>query len=96
MITERSKSPAPLRGYNSRKLSELEPLDDMIGIAGCGFWNNMNSVITNTELSSLEGTRGQFNGSRAIIKLGIDVHQDYYTVVKQEGETNPANMGSAY
>jgi hypothetical protein len=27
--------------------------------------------INNTELSSLEGTRGQFNGSRAIIKLGI-------------------------
>jgi transposase len=40
-------------------------------------------------LSSLEGTRCQFNGSRAIIKLGIDVHQDYYVVVKQEGGTNP-------
>src|SRR5438132_2610297 len=49
----------------------------------------MNSVITNTELSSLEGTRSQFNGSRAVIKLGIDVHQDYYVVVKQEGGTNP-------
>src|SRR5438132_13855647 len=49
----------------------------------------MNSVITNTELSSLEGTRSQFNGSRAWIKLGIDVHQDYYVVVKQEGGTNP-------
>ena len=49
----------------------------------------MNSVITNTELSSLEGTRCQFNGSRAVIKLGIDVHQDYYVVVKQEGGTNP-------
>src|SRR5437762_12806587 len=49
----------------------------------------MNSVITNTQLSSLEGTRGQFNGSRASIKLGIDVHQDYYVVVKQEDGTNP-------
>ena len=51
--------------------------------------DNMNSVITNTQLSSLEGTRGQFNGSRASIKLGIDVHQDYYVVVKQEDGTNP-------
>src|SRR3989442_9940216 len=49
----------------------------------------MNSVITNTELSSLEGTRSEFNRSRASIKLGIDVHQDYYVVVKQEGGTNP-------
>src|SRR5207237_1950361 len=49
----------------------------------------MNCVIENTELSSHEGTRSQFNGSRAIIKLGIDVHQDYYVVVKQEGGTNP-------
>src|SRR5436309_1089724 len=49
----------------------------------------MNSVIENTELSSHEGTRCQFNGSRAVIKLGIDVHQDYYVVVKQEGGTNP-------
>src|SRR5438270_5422753 len=49
----------------------------------------MNSVITNTQLSSLEGTRGQFNGSRASIKLGIDEHQDYYVVVKQEDGSNP-------
>jgi len=49
----------------------------------------MNSVIRNTELSSLEGTRCQFNSSRAVIKLGIDVHQAYYVVVKQEGGTNP-------
>jgi transposase len=49
----------------------------------------MNKCHLNTELSSLEGTRCQFNGSRAIIKLGIDVHQDYYVVVKQEGGTNP-------
>src|SRR6266567_31067 len=45
--------------------------------------------INNTELSSLEGTRGQFNGSKADIKLGIDVHQDFYVVVVQEGGTNP-------
>jgi transposase len=49
----------------------------------------MNCVIENTELSSHEGTRSQFNGSTGAIKLGIDVHQDYYVVVKQEGGTNP-------
>lgn len=49
----------------------------------------MNCVITNTELSSLEETRCQFNGGKAIIKLGIDVHQDFYVVVMQEGESNP-------
>lgn len=49
----------------------------------------MNSVIRNTELSSLEGTRGQFNGSKAVIKLGIDVHQEFYVVVMQEGGSNP-------
>jgi transposase len=49
----------------------------------------MNSVITNTELSSHEGTRCQFNGGRCAIKLGIDVHQDFYVVVVQEGGANP-------
>jgi transposase len=49
----------------------------------------MNKCHLNTELSSHEGTRSEFNRSRAIIKLGIDVHQDYYVVVKQEGGTNP-------
>ena len=49
----------------------------------------MKCVIENTELSSLEGTRRQFNGSKAVIKLGIDVHQDFYVVVMQEGGTNP-------
>ncbi len=49
----------------------------------------MNSVITNTELSSHEGTRCQFNGGRCTIKLGIDVHQDFYVVVVQEGGANP-------
>ena len=48
----------------------------------------MNKCL-HTELSSHEETRSQFNGSRASIKLGIDVHQDYYVVVKQEGGTNP-------
>ena len=50
--------------------------------------NPMNSII-NTELSSLEGTRCDFNGSRGAIKLGIDVHQDFYVVVEQVGGTNP-------
>jgi transposase len=49
----------------------------------------MNKCHLNTELSSLEGTRCQFNGGRAVIKLGIDVHQDFYVVVMQEGGTNP-------
>src|SRR5437879_7474055 len=49
----------------------------------------MNKCHLNTELSSLEGTRSQFNGGKADIKLGIDVHQDYYVVVKQEDGTNP-------
>jgi hypothetical protein len=45
--------------------------------------------ITNTELSSHEGTRCQFNGGRCAIKMGIDVHQDFYVVVEQVGGTNP-------
>jgi transposase len=45
--------------------------------------------VNNTELSSHEGTRCQFNGSRCAIKLGIDVHQDFYVVVMQEGGSNP-------
>ena len=49
----------------------------------------MECVIQNTELSSHEGTRGQFNGGRGAIKLGIDVHQDFYVVVMQEGGVNP-------
>jgi transposase len=43
----------------------------------------------NTELSSPEGTRRQFNGSKAVIKLGIDVHQHLYTVVMQVDGSNP-------
>jgi hypothetical protein len=42
-----------------------------------------------SELSSLEETRDQFNGRTGAIKLGIDVHQDFYVVVMQEGGTNP-------
>jgi transposase len=49
----------------------------------------MKCVVENTELSSHEGTRRQFNGSKADIKLGIDVHQQFYTVVMQEGGSNP-------
>ncbi len=45
--------------------------------------------ITNTELSSHEETRCQFNGGRCTIKMGIDVHQDFYVVVEQVGGTNP-------
>jgi len=49
----------------------------------------MNKCHSNTELSSLEETRCQFNGGRCTIKLGIDVHQDFYVVVLQEGGANP-------
>jgi transposase len=45
--------------------------------------------ITNIELSSHEGTRCQFNGGNCTIKLGIDVHQDFYVVVEQMVGTNP-------
>jgi len=45
--------------------------------------------INNSELSSHEETRSQFNGRKADIKLGIDVHQDFYVVVMQEGGSNP-------
>ena len=48
-----------------------------------------NNDTESSELSSHEETRSQFNGSTGAIKLGIDVHQDYYVVVKQEGGTNP-------
>jgi transposase len=49
----------------------------------------MNKCHLNTELSSHEGTRCQFNGSTGAIKLGIDVHQDFYVVVMQVGGSNP-------
>ena len=49
----------------------------------------MNKCHSNTELSSHEGTRCQFNGGTGAIKLGIDVHQDFYVVVEQVGGSNP-------
>src|SRR5215831_6066447 len=49
----------------------------------------MNNSVYRTELSSLEETRCQFNGGNCAIKLGIDVHQDFYVVVMQEGGQNP-------
>jgi len=49
----------------------------------------MNKCHLNTELSSHEETRCQFNGGTGAIKLGIDVHQDFYVVVMQEGGANP-------
>jgi transposase len=48
----------------------------------------MNSVY-HTELSSHEGTRCQFSGGKADIKLGIDVHQDFYVVVEQVDGSSP-------
>ncbi len=48
----------------------------------------MNKCL-HSELSSREGTRGQFNGRPSAIKLGIDVHQAFYVVVVQEGGSNP-------
>ncbi len=45
--------------------------------------------VNNTELSSHEETRCQFNGGTGAIKLGIDVHQDFYVVVEQVGGGNP-------
>jgi transposase len=49
----------------------------------------MNSINTNTELSSHEGTRSEFNPGKTVIKLGIDVHQEWCVVVCQEGGSNP-------
>ena len=49
----------------------------------------MNKCHLNTELSSLEETRDQFNGHAGAIKLGIDVHQEFYVVVEQVGGSNP-------
>src|SRR5450755_1380594 len=50
--------------------------------------DNMNKCL-HTELSSHEGTRSEFNPSKTVIKLGIDVHQEFYVVVCQEGGANP-------
>jgi transposase len=40
-------------------------------------------------LSSLEETRSEFSRGKEAIKLGIDVHQDFYVVVMQTGGSNP-------
>ena len=46
--------------------------------------------LNNTiELSSPEETRCEFNRGKAVIKLGIDVHQDFYVVVMQVDGSNP-------
>ena len=42
-----------------------------------------------SELSSNEKTRCQFSGGNFAIKLGMDVHQDFYVVVMQQGGANP-------
>ena len=48
----------------------------------------MNKCL-HTELSSHEGTRSEFNPGKTVIKLGIDMHQEHYVVVVQEGGSNP-------
>src|SRR5882762_2415610 len=50
--------------------------------------DNMNNTIK-VEWPSHEGTRSEFNPSKTVIKLGIDVHQEHYVVVVQEGGGNP-------
>ncbi len=40
-------------------------------------------------MSSLEETRPEFNGGKAVIKLGIDVHQGEYVVAAQVEGSNP-------
>jgi len=45
--------------------------------------------LSNIELSSPEGTRSEFNPGKRVIKLGIDVHQEFYVVAMQEGGGNP-------
>ena len=49
----------------------------------------MNKCHSNTELSSHEETRSEFNPGKTAIKLGIDVHQEFYVVVMQIGGSNP-------
>jgi len=50
--------------------------------------DNMNNTIK-VEWPSHEGTRSEFNPGKTVIKLGIDVHQEFYVVVCQEGGGNP-------
>lgn len=51
--------------------------------------DNMNKCCLHTEFSSHEGTRSEFNPGKAVIKLGIDVHQEFYVAVCQEGGGKP-------
>src|SRR5438874_13498340 len=58
----------------------------------CGQVGKLTALMqyhNDTELSSLEETRCQFNGGKCVIKLGIDVHQEFYVVVEQVGGSNP-------
>ena len=57
--------------------------------AGLGPTPDKMNNDTKSELSSLEETRSEFNPGKAVIKLGIDVHQEFYVVVMQEGGANP-------
>ena len=50
---------------------------------------SMNNCVTTKKMSSLEETRPEFNPGKTLIKLGIDVHQEFYVVVCQEGGGNP-------
>jgi len=50
----------------------------------------MNNELCSKESSSPEETRGQFSGGTEAIKLGIDLHQSFAVVVKQEGGKSPA------
>jgi transposase len=62
------------------------------GLPGAGMGptpDKMNKCCLHTELSSPEGTRSEFNPGKRAIKLGIDVHQEFYVVVCQEGGSNP-------
>ena len=46
-------------------------------------------MINNTRLSSPEETRGEFNLRQSAIKLGIDLHQEFCVVVRQDGGALP-------
>jgi hypothetical protein len=77
----------------------LQRLDDMKGVVGCGLGptpDNMNNTIK-VELSSHEGTRGEFNPRTVAIKLGIDVHQEFYVMVcRKEGATRSRRNASQF
>ena len=58
-------------------------------LPGAGLGPTPDNMINNTKLSLLEETRSEFNPGQGAIKLGIDVHQDYYVVVAQVEGSNP-------